>query len=144
MAENVRVYTEGGMPSNFQVCGVRSTRLYGAESSPLIAADIYKMFDLSDDEVVLSYGVEVITAAPATSTFTVSDGTGALTALTAVDAEVVGKTAGVITELAGNGLGADTLSVVITGDVNVDLNLYAVVARVATLETYTEVGTPAP
>ena len=148
MAENVQFYTEGGMPSNRQVCGVRVTRVYNVAELPLIAADVYKLFDLDANEIVLSYGIDVLTAATDASAVTVavSDGTGALTALAAVDLKTVGKTAGVLANLAGGGLGvADTLSAVVTGAVDgVDFNLYAIVANVDTPETFTKVDTPAP
>jgi hypothetical protein len=148
MATKVQFYTEGGMPSNRQVCGVRNVRVFNNANALLVAADVYKLFDLDTNEIVLGYGIDVLSLATSASavTVTISDGGGALTALTAVPLKTLGKKAGVISQLDGAGIGvADTLSAVITGEVaGVDFNLYAIVANVDTPETFTQVDTPAP
>jgi hypothetical protein len=131
MADNNKFYTEGGMPSNMQVCGVRNGRIYSADGDLLIIADAYNLFDLSADEVVLAYGIEVLVAATDGSavTVTVSDGGGAV--LTAVDLKTLGKTMGVVATLDGSGIGADTLTAIITGATDdVDFNVFAIVANV--------------
>lgn len=149
MADNVQVYTEGGMPSNRQVCGVRNTRIYGVTAQPLVAADDYLLFDLSADEVILGLGIEVMTASASAGTAVVShrvdkDAAVGATIVTAADTTVVGKTAAILTTLPKNGVGDSGVLSVKIAQTDADVNVYAIVANVAALETPTALDTLAP
>lgn len=149
MATNIKVYTEGGMPSNMQVTGVRNTRIYGAGDTPLIAADDYLLFDLSADEVILSLGIEVIGPSAVAGTAVVShrvdkDAAVGATIVTAADTTNAGKTAALLTTLPLDGIGDTGVLSVKIEQIDADVNVWAVVARVASLETFTVVDTPAP
>lgn len=143
MADNVQFYTEGGMPSNRQVCGVRVSRAYGNSDNPLTAGDLYKLFDLDENEVVLAMGIDVLTASAAGTAAVTIDGVAIDAALTGVALTAVGKTAVPAASLPAAGA-TGVVEVTLTGATVADINIYAVVANVDTPTTFTKVDTLAP
>jgi hypothetical protein len=145
MAETTRFYTEGGMPSNRQVAGCRNTRVRANSDNPVTAATLYDLFELSADEVITTIGIDVL-ATSAAGTADVTLGGVAVPGLASVVLTSTGKT--YATFIAGTTPfpvdGTGTVEVTFTGATEVDVNVFAVVTNVESLETFTVVDTPAP
>jgi hypothetical protein len=147
MAETTRFYTEGGMPSNRQVAGVRNTRVWGSAEYPVVVATLYDLFELDADEVITTIGVDVLTASAAGSADVTIGGTAVPGLATAqLDLTSTGKR--LATFIAGTtvfpAVGTGTVEITFTGATVVDVNVFAVVSRVESPETFTKVDTPAP
>jgi hypothetical protein len=146
MATSVEKYTEGGIPSNMQVLGVRVADLASVqlEAGLVVLGDTYNLFNLSADEVVLNIGVDNRSAAAASTEVEVNVDAVANVLLAAVDLTVVGKTLG--TAIAPGTTGV--VNVIVTGGagggLDIDFGIYAVVARVVSPTTQTAIDTPAP
>ena len=146
MATSVEKYTEGGMPSNRQVTGIRTADLVSAqlEAGLVVLGDIYNLFDLSADEVVLSIGVDVRSAAAALTVLEVNVDAVAITGLTAVDLTAVAKSVGTVPAAGATGVVNAIVTGGAGGGLDIDLSLWAVVANVKSLVTQTAIDTPAP
>lgn len=146
MATKVEKYQEGGIPSNMQVLGVRTSDLVSVqlEDGVVVLGDTYNLFDLEADEVVLQIGVDNRSAAAALTVVEVNVDAVANVLLAAVDLTAVGKTLG--TAIAPGVTGV--VNVIVTGGagggLDIDFSVYAVVARVVSPVTQTAVDTPAP
>jgi hypothetical protein len=149
MAEKNDFYTEGGMPSNRQVAGVRNTRVYSTDARALVAADLYNLFELDTREVILQIGVDVLTAAAAGTAAVTIDGT-AVPGLTVAEIDLTSTGKVLSTFITGTtpypavlATGA-TVEITFTGTTEADVNVFALVMDVTSPETFTKVDTPAP
>jgi hypothetical protein len=146
MATSNEKYQEGGIPSHMQVLGVRTSVLKSDQllSGVVVLGDTYNLFDLEADEVVLQIGVDVRTASAASTVVEINVDAVANVLLAAVPLSATGKTLG--TAIAPGATGV--VNAIVTGGagggLDIDFNVYAVVARVVSPVTQTAVDTPAP
>ena len=146
MATSNEKYQEGGIPSNMQVLGVRTSVLASKqlEAGVVVLGDIYNLFDLEADEVVLQIGVDNREAAAASTVVEINIDATANALLAAVDLTVVGKTLGTAILPGQTGVVNAIVTGGAGGGLDIDFNVYAVVARVVSPVTQTAVDTPAP
>lgn len=138
MADNYDVYTEGGLPSNRQVWGVRSCKVTATEDSPLVGGDTYKLLELASDEVILSYALRVsVGNAPFTGLVSFFQGATELAALSDIGLDSVGTYVGNLAELAKGGVGdVGTISFVTAENItDAEFTFFAIVVNVKSLES---------
>ena len=146
MATSNEKYTEGGMPSNRQVVGIRTADLVSAqlEDGLIVLGDTYNLFDLSADEVVVSIGVDIRSAAAASTVLEINVDAVAITGLTAVDMTAVAKSVGTVPAAGATGVVNAIVTGGAGGGLDIDFSVFAVVANVASIVTQTAIDTPAP
>lgn len=138
------VYTEGGVPSNMQVLGVKSGTIDIAKlaAGPAAINDIINLFDLDASEQVVAGGFQIIEATDDVVTLdlglgggdTFGDGEiGDTPAISLIDALPAPFTAGTVT--------IKVLSAIATKG---KIRIWLVVAEIADNATYTALDTPAP
>ena len=144
MADANKFYTEGGMPSNMQVCGVLLSDVV-ATAADTIGIGSYPLFNLTANQVVvkMGYTVNVAESVNATATIAIGDGTDVDKYLTA---ETIATTKIVAMDTLPS-LGAAesiTLTVAVAALGDAEVTLWAIVADVNSPMTHTAIDTIAP